>query len=84
MVNTPLPKSLEEEVAKATKILRSFSMDSVDSGGVDRIIPPTLIMRAKGLAIMTVFKAGFLVSARAGSGLVVARLSDGSEFEPCC
>ena len=36
----------------------------------------------QGLAIITVFKAGFLGSARFGSGIVVARLSDGSWSAP--
>lgn len=36
----------------------------------------------QGLAIITVIKAGFLGSARFGSGIVVARLSDGSWSAP--
>ena len=36
----------------------------------------------KGLAILTVIKAGFLGSARFGSGIVVARLSDGTWSAP--
>ena len=37
---------------------------------------------AQGLAVITVIKAGFLGSARFGSGIVVARLSDGSWSAP--
>lgn len=37
---------------------------------------------AKGLAIITVLKAGFLFSGRAGSGIIVARLPDGSWSPP--
>ena len=33
-------------------------------------------MKAKGLAIITVIKAGFLVTARGGSGIVIAKLDD--------
>lgn len=33
----------------------------------------------QGLAIITVLKAGFLFSGRVGSGLVIARKSDGCE-----
>lgn len=33
-------------------------------------------MKAKGLAILTVVKAGFLVTARAGSGIVIAKQND--------
>ena len=36
----------------------------------------------KGLAVITVLKAGFLGSARFGSGIIVARLSDGSWSAP--
>jgi len=42
-----------------------------------QVIPRTVLENAKGFAIFTVFKAGFLFSARAGSGIVVAKLPDG-------
>jgi hypothetical protein len=45
--------------------------------GFDTIIPVSVIKEAKGLAIFTVLKAGFLWSGRAGSGIVVAKLPDG-------
>jgi len=56
----------------------------VDHGnnGLDGVIPRTVLENAKGFAIFTVFKAGFLFSARAGSGIVVARLPDGSWSAP--
>uniref|UniRef100_A0A2C9K6X8 Ysc84 actin-binding domain-containing protein n=1 Tax=Biomphalaria glabrata TaxID=6526 RepID=A0A2C9K6X8_BIOGL len=38
-----------------------------------------IIAKAKGLAIITVFKAGFLVTARGGSGIVIAKLSEDGE-----
>ena len=38
-----------------------------------------MLEHAAGFAIFTVVKAGFLVSARAGAGVVIARLDDGSE-----
>ena len=41
-----------------------------------------MLENAKGFAIFTIFKAGFLFSARAGSGVVIARLQDGSEYIP--
>lgn len=43
---------------------------------------PRLTVPSQGLAILTVLKAGFLGSARFGSGIVVARLSDGSWSAP--
>lgn len=50
--------------------------------GQDQVIPHDVLKRAKGLAIITVFKAGFLFSGRAGSGVIVARLRDGSWSAP--
>ncbi|KAF8832676.1 hypothetical protein HHX47_DHR1002026 [Lentinula edodes] len=64
-LNSPLPQPLPKECAKAAKIFKSF----VDSGnnGLDGVIPRHVLENAKGFAIFSVFKAGFLFSARAGS-----------------
>ncbi|KZT68365.1 DUF500-domain-containing protein [Daedalea quercina L-15889] len=79
-LNTPLPQPLPKECAKAAKIFKSF----VDSGnnGLDGVIPRNVLQNAKGFAIFTIFKAGFLFSARAGTGVVIARLEDGSWSAP--
>lgn len=45
--------------------------------GPEQVIPPLVLKNAKGLAVITVLKAGFLFSGRAGSGVIVARLPDG-------
>jgi lipid-binding SYLF domain-containing protein len=45
-----------------------------------QVIPRHVLEKAAGFAIFTVIKAGFVVSARAGSGVVIARLEDGSEW----
>ena len=47
---------------------------------VYQIIPRSVLENAKGFAIFTIFKAGFLFSARAGTGIVIARLPNGCEF----
>ncbi|CEP07810.1 hypothetical protein [Parasitella parasitica] len=78
-INSPLPSSLASECRKAARILNSFTDDGK---GVDFIIPPRILSDAKGLAIFTVLKAGFLFSGRAGSGLVIARLPDGNWSAP--
>jgi lipid-binding SYLF domain-containing protein len=57
--------------------VRSFMKQG--DNGLDRIIPKSVFQNAVGFAIFTVVKAGFVVSARAGSGVVIARLEDGSE-----
>ena len=64
---------------------RRFAVKSfVDSGnkGLDGVIPRSVLEQAKGFAIFTIVKAGFIFSARAGSGIVIAKLDDGSEWCP--
>lgn len=78
MVNTPIPHSLRSEAKKAAKILREFTMPNAKTGP-DKLIPVGILAKARGLAILTVFKAGFLVTARGGSGIVIAKLRD--EFD---
>ncbi|KAL2018248.1 hypothetical protein VTK56DRAFT_1002 [Thermocarpiscus australiensis] len=80
-IHNPLPSSLASECKKCGKILSSF-IDPRQAFGPDKVIPPSVLANAKGLAILTVLKAGFLGSARFGSGLVVARLPDGSWSAP--
>ncbi|PSN75491.1 DUF500-domain-containing protein [Corynespora cassiicola Philippines] len=80
-LNNPLPSSMRSECRKTGKILASF-VDPRQAFGPDKIIPPQVLANAKGLAILTVFKAGFLGTARFGSGVVVARLADGSWSAP--
>ncbi|KZW02077.1 DUF500-domain-containing protein [Exidia glandulosa HHB12029] len=78
--NNPLPQPLPKECQKAAKIFQSF-VDSANHG-LDGIIPRSVLEDARGFAIFTVFKAGFVVSARGGSGVVIARLDDGSWSAP--
>jgi len=39
-----------------------------------------ILVRAEGLAILTVVRVGFLVTARAGSGIVIAKLGNRSQL----
>ncbi|XP_069132829.1 SH3 domain-containing YSC84-like protein 1 [Argopecten irradians] len=80
MVNTPIPHSLKSEAKKAAKILRSFTVPSANIGP-DKLIPAGILLKAKGLAILTVVKAGFLVTARGGSGIVIAKVGDDLDAE---
>ncbi|KAH8427749.1 SYLF and SH3 domain-containing protein [Aspergillus melleus] len=80
-IHNPLPSSLGSECKKAGKIIASF-VDPRQAFGPDKVIPPEILAGAKGLAVLTVLKAGFLGSARFGSGVVVARLADGSWSAP--
>ncbi|KAI7847344.1 hypothetical protein BDC45DRAFT_526269 [Circinella umbellata] len=79
-LNSPIPTNLKDECKKAARILNSFI--DPGQGVIDKAIPSNILEKAQGLAILTVLKAGFLFSGRAGSGLVVARLPDGSWSAP--
>ncbi|KAJ3056009.1 hypothetical protein HK097_008498 [Rhizophlyctis rosea] len=81
MVNSPIPGDLTAECRKAAKIIEQF-VKPEKGVGPDQLIPPHIIANAKGLAVLSVLKAGFLFSGRAGSGLVIARLDDGSWSAP--
>ncbi|KAJ5624112.1 hypothetical protein N7510_000421 [Penicillium lagena] len=85
--HNPLPASLSKECKKAGKILNSFinpkEFGSLDGGTfLDGGVPRSVLSRAKGLVIFTSLKAGFLGSVRFGSGLIVARLPDGTWSAP--
>ncbi|KAK9450265.1 uncharacterized protein V1518DRAFT_372071 [Limtongia smithiae] len=80
-INSPIPSSLKSECKKAARILASFIKPN-QLLGMDTVIPPSVLANAKGLAIITVLKAGFLFSGRAGSGIVIARLPDGTWSAP--
>ncbi|TNM94083.1 hypothetical protein fugu_002259 [Takifugu bimaculatus] len=74
-VSNPIPSNLKSEAKKAARILRDFTEIS-NRNGPDKLIPAHVIAKAEGLAIISVIKAGFMVTARAGSGIVIARLAD--------
>ncbi|GAA94473.1 uncharacterized protein L969DRAFT_105970 [Mixia osmundae IAM 14324] len=77
--HNPLPQNLALECRRASKTLQSF-VDA--SQGLDGIIPTEVLRAARGFAIYSVVKAGFLASVRAGSGLVIARLANGTWSAP--
>ncbi|CAN3355113.1 protein Ysc84p [Diutina catenulata] len=80
-INNPVPRSLRSESKKAASVLASFIKPNTVAGP-DQVIPPRILKNAQGLAVITVLKAGFLFSGRAGSGVIVARLPDGSWSAP--
>ncbi|XP_029903836.1 SH3 domain-containing YSC84-like protein 1 [Myripristis murdjan] len=80
-MNNPIPSNLKSEAKKAAKILREFTEIS-NRTGPDKLIPAHVIAKAQGLAIISVIKAGFMITARGGSGIVIARLADGRWSAP--
>lgn len=76
--------SLPGEAEKAANILESFLANPQDPNSALNSIPKPVLQRARGLAIFQVIKAGFIFSGKAGSGIVIARLPDGSWSAPSC
>uniref|UniRef100_A0A8R7R9R0 FYVE-type domain-containing protein n=1 Tax=Triticum urartu TaxID=4572 RepID=A0A8R7R9R0_TRIUA len=79
-LNLPIGLTLEHEIYKAAVSLRSYSQVSRINPG--KSIPHAVLSGASGLAILTVVKAGAFLTYKLGTGLVVARKSDGSWSPP--
>ncbi|KAJ4708713.1 Zinc finger, FYVE-type [Melia azedarach] len=79
-LNLPVGLSMEYEIYKAANTLRSYSQVALSNP--ERSIPLAVLKGAKGLAVLTVAKAGVLLAYKLGTGLVVARRSDGSWSAP--
>lgn len=75
---------LENECTKAAKTLQSFLADPNHPESALNAIPKAVLNKAKGFAIFAVLKAGFVWSGKAGSGVVIARLPDGTWSAPSC
>ncbi|CAK4473351.1 unnamed protein product [Aphanomyces euteiches] len=80
-IHVPYSANLEKECRNAADIIGNFFRDDWGASK-DRSIPAAFLEKAHGLAIMSIAKVGFLVSAQAGTGLVVAKLPDGSWSAP--
>ncbi|KAG8969176.1 hypothetical protein FRC03_004129 [Tulasnella sp. 419] len=76
--------TLPGEAEKCASILESFLADPSHPESALNAIPKAVLQRARGLAIFTVVKAGFVFSGKAGSGLVIARLPSGEWSAPSC
>jgi lipid-binding SYLF domain-containing protein len=90
-LKSPLPqRSLGAEAERASKIIEEFrhirqdAKDLKEGTKVDHShIPTSVLANAKGIAVISMIKGGFLVSGSGGSGVVVARLPDGRWSAPC-
>lgn len=74
-LHMPYHSSMDKEIVKAAAILDSCFSSTVDA---DSAIPAEMIQNAAGLAFLTVVKAGMIWTGKMGTGVVVARLEDGS------
>jgi len=68
---SPVYADLQDDVNQAATIIERFQAVP------EKAIPQAVLRDARGLAIMTVIKAGFGISGRGGKGVVVARTGNG-------
>ncbi|SPO05381.1 related to YSC84 - protein involved in the organization of the actin cytoskeleton [Cephalotrichum gorgonifer] len=73
-MGAPKLTGLAKDCGKAAKILHDFLEDGK--------IPRDIIAKAQGLAIFTGFRAGMYLAGGGGSGVVFARLADGTWSPP--
>jgi lipid-binding SYLF domain-containing protein len=64
-------ETMQADVDQAVAIIERFEAIP------ERAIPPAVMRAARGLAILTVTKAGFIGSVRGGTGVVIARTETG-------
>ena len=63
--------AMQDDVDQAVSIIERFEEIP------ETAIPPRVMRDAKGVAILTVTKAGFVLSGRGGTGIIVARTETG-------
>ncbi|HEX5020611.1 MAG TPA: lipid-binding SYLF domain-containing protein [Candidatus Binatia bacterium] len=68
---SPAHADMQEDIDRAVSIIERFSEIP------ESAIPPAVMRDAKGVAILTVTKAGFVLSGRGGTGVVAARTEKG-------
>lgn len=78
-VNTDSVMTMEGAIEAAERTMDDFFNPNLDQ---DKKIPIDLIHDAKGLAFLTVIKAGFIWTGKVGVGLVISKLPDGRWSAP--
>jgi SH3 domain-containing YSC84-like protein 1 len=81
LIHVPFSNSLFKECQNAADIIGNFFRDDWGAAA-DRSIPVAFLQKAHGIAVLSIIKAGFLVTGQIGTGLVVAKLPDGSWSAP--
>jgi SH3 domain-containing YSC84-like protein 1 len=90
-MNKTFPVLLAALALTAVVTVRGSEQDTVDHSAriirdfrrmPETRIPRSVLRHSKGLAIITVIKAGFVFSGKAGHGVVVARTEDGGWSGP--
>lgn len=71
LITSKVHAAMQDDVDRAVEIIGRFEEIP------EKAIPPSVLRDAKGLAILTLTKAGFIVSGRGGTGIVIARTDSG-------
>ncbi len=80
--SSPISFSMTAEIIKATHSVENFFGFVPNALIKDQSIPVSFLRQAKGIAFLSVIKAGFLFTGRIGTGLVVAKLPNGEFSAP--
>ncbi|KAJ2783042.1 hypothetical protein GGI15_002727 [Coemansia interrupta] len=74
--------TLTKECERAARILTEFVVPPKFGGDIGDIIPPDILQHCHGIAVLSIVKAGVIWSGRIGSGIVCARLPNGTWSGP--
>lgn len=85
-LGNPVSFTLGSSIRQAAYIIRKMcgtkSTYTLNGDQSDQLIPLDLLHQAKGLCFLTVAKAGFVMSVRGGTGLIIAKRRDGTWTPP--
>ncbi|KAK1775434.1 DUF500 and UBA/TS-N domain-containing protein-containing protein [Copromyces sp. CBS 386.78] len=82
---TTFPEPTAAETASKPPLVETQPVDAATAKKKSRVlltIPSKVIAKAQGLAIFTTVRAGFQVTGASGSGILIARLPDGTWSPP--
>ncbi|KAI9314727.1 hypothetical protein BX666DRAFT_1962826 [Dichotomocladium elegans] len=77
-VSRRTPQALADDITRATHILAGFT----NSSDVQKLIPSSVLANAHGLMIIRLTRVGLVLSAKRGTGVIIARLPDGTWSAP--
>ncbi|KAI8968488.1 hypothetical protein BDF20DRAFT_981686 [Mycotypha africana] len=75
------PKELKADIERATQILELFT-DPSQGRDVKMLIPSNVLANAHGIVFIRLYRVGLMLSAKSGSGIIIARLPDGRWSAP--
>jgi len=77
-----LGSSIRQAAYTVMRMCGTSNTYSLNGDKTDQLIPLDLLHQARGLCFLTVVKAGFVVSVRGGTGLIIAKRRDGTWTPP--